>query len=240
MHSFDIQNRNHETRLIIEIAGDPSSLFSAKDDAKLIKYGWHKRSKRDLFEVMLELAELQIRYDATTILKPREISFRAVLLILPLCGDTPEKRARTWWERVVPFYVAAASRYPKSPIMPMPRLTLRARRKNEHFSVVEGAGPGSEYARKAEIVGHAVVKEYRKHNGQASMESCYQAVAEQKIVGGVEAAGHASVRRYYKFFRRAAFKRQFADWGAVMCQREGKPWPDDQVWLSDFPQMSEG
>lgn len=200
-------------------------------------FGLKRRSNRDLDEVLRDLAELQARYDEQAELKPRDISLRAALLVLPLCGPSVESRARVWWQYIVPFYNASAKTFPKTSHYTVPKLSIRLRRVSEFSPGSSERDNQQEYEYRAEVIGRAVVQEYReqKLSGRASLESAWQVVADRKVVDGIHLAGSPSVRRYYKAFRRIAFEREYADHRAITSELDSVAWPEDQVWLADFP-----
>lgn len=231
--------------------------------------GFELRSHRSTVEVFQKLAVLQTRYYATDDRDEWRRLFRhATLLIVPMlgagqkriCQNTGKPCTKLKDDRkngivrcqlrstrlLLAFQILVQHAQKKGPPQQSgyswPIISVRERQRGEIWDGLQGKPAEQRRAKKVELVGVAVLKEYRKHNGRPgnTIEAAQQAVVDQGQVDGIDVGGIDNVRALYKEYRQSCFQRGYADERPFWAEVNGEPWPEDQVWLSDFPQNQAG
>lgn len=236
-----VPSKDDERELIEYIAERFVDKTGFANNAQQSQAGYARRSQKDMYEVMAQLAELQKRYDEQSQSFNRSIAFRAMLLVYPLLGADQYTRSDNWLNYGWALLFASQRVQAFSAGFPIPLITVRFRQKSEKIDAGE-RDKGNLQEIRAEAIGGAVVAEYRRmrNEGLPNLESAWSKIAETQCIDGFETLSAPSVRRQYKSFRRLAFKRGYADSRALTAQILNDAWPLDQIWLSDFPQNFDG
>lgn len=218
------------------------------NDQAALPPGYQRRSALSWFAIANKLAMVQAAYDECLDQYPDHLLLRALMAVwpavMPYDGEHFRKLTRRQREilreRLTPvlhaLFMMAEKRGHASSGFDIPIITIRHRKSSERHRKALQEDLASSGGRTAEIIGRAVVQEYRRHPpGRRSLDSAFLAVAEVQSIDGVQTNSPRSVEARYHAYRRMAFDRGFADSRAVWCQYYGDTWPSDQVWLADFP-----
>ena len=230
--------------------------------------GFERRSRRDTAEVLKKLAALQKRYDPTDDqVQITKLARHAMLLLLPmftagqkkLCQFTGEpcsklkddpktglvrcqlRRGRYTlvWQLLIQhaqkFGPAGDDEYS------WPIISVREREKREIWPTQRQRHTQRRNADKQFVIGMAVLRRYRDTARPGnSVGAAFVDVANVGLIEGLKTGGRDNVEKLYRAFRITCFERGYADERAYRAQYHAEPWPKDQLWLSDFPQISEG
>lgn len=210
--------------------------------------GFNRRTNLDWFEIACKLADIQSDYDHCREVYSRHLVQRALMVIWPVLMPYPwpqsERPSRAEIkvarEQITPLLWAislmAGRQGFASKHFDFPRITIRRRSKAERMKT--SVEKDTRWARESgdEVIGRAVIREYRKHPlDRRSLDSAFIEVAGLGEIESVPTNTVRSVASRYHSYRRLAFERGYADSRAISCEWDGKPWPEDQVWLEDFP-----
>lgn len=216
--------------------------------------GYERRKSPDWFEIMARLAVLQARInDGEETYATWPLGFRILLLTWPklMPYSIAERRvmprdqvesARDALGQMIDFpgnsFLWMLSKtsidYPGG--FEVPRISIKPRNKAERTKHSNQRETEAKQERTDEAIGRAVIAEYRKYEaGRRSLELAKKAIAALPKVDGIFVKGYDNVEKQYLRFRKAAFSRGYADSRAFMCEYLNEPWPDDQIWLDDFP-----
>lgn len=123
-----------------------------------------------------------------------------------------------------------------------PILTVRERMRSEIWEDLRGETAEDRRSRKETIIGMAVLRAYKAQDNGAkkSIDAAFFEIAAQGVVDGETTGGEHNVEKLYKGYRRKAFARGFADERSFWALYYDEPLPDDQLWLSDFPENTGG
>lgn len=203
--------------------------------------GIERRRHRDWFDIMAEIADIQAKNSDLTDLFNSRAGLRVMMLVWPKLMDAraisgpPAVRRKIRAARKAQgidgdfysFFMMATAKYPLFPV-----ISVRHRKASDtpDFAQTRATKQRNEVA--SEIIGRAVIQDYR---ASRNIDSSWQAVAERDDIEGIRPGGVSNVKRRYLEYRKLAFDRGYADHRAVWAQYDGNPWPNDQVWLDDFP-----
>lgn len=217
-------------------------------DISLNLPGFQRRSNLDWYGIGLKLADIQSEYDGCEEFYPRHLVQRALMAIWPVMMPYPwppthhlsrreiEKAREQVTPALLAFSMMAGKQTFASAGFDFPRITIRRRRKHERMASSIQKDTASARQNSEEIIGRSVLQEYRQHPPtRRSLDSAFMVVAELGSIDGVATNSVRSVESRYHAFRRLAFDRGYADSRAFWCEWEGAAWPEDQVWLEDFP-----
>lgn len=212
--------------------------------------GFRRRSILTWHDIGNKLADIQAEYDSSEELYPQHLVQRALMAIWPTLmpyrwrsvrsmSRQSVKRARL---RVQPFLLALVMMAGKegfaSELFDFPRISIRKRKKSERRAEAVRGDTNRSRMLEEEVIGRAVVQEYRRHpHDRRSLDSAFLEVAALGSIEGIATNSARSVEGRYHAFRREAFGRGYADSRAIWYEMEGIPWPDDQIWLEDFPPL---
>lgn len=122
-----------------------------------------------------------------------------------------------------------------------PIVSVRERARSEIWDARTEDQTNERRVTKHHVVGMAVIKEFRRHNGRGnSIDAAFVAVSKLGTIDGISTGGRESVRKHYLAFRKDCFERGYADERAFWASYNSEKWPSDQIWLADFPQNAEG
>lgn len=216
-------------------------------DGAPASHGLKRRRERGPFEIAADLALIQQEYDNRRDVDAHDLGLRVLMLIWPHLIDPKEFYARPkrngterddrtktqFWIGTI-LYLANKNIPADNSLYSLPLLSMRPRKKSEktHQNITESKERSQ--GDTAEVIGMAVMQEYLSHSPR-NMEAAWVAIAQLGTVGGFSTGGMQNVRKNYYRFRRLAHERGYADSRAFWREFENKPWPEDQVWLSDFP-----
>jgi hypothetical protein len=122
----------------------------------------------------------------------------------------------------------------------MPVVSVRWRESHELWEGSNSAAANHTRDLRENAIGRAVMiayKSYAERPGN-SIASAIQAIVDLREIEHEKCGQFDNVNRLYKEFRKAAFIRGYADLRALSAACNGEAWPQDQVWLSDFPRIS--
>ncbi len=237
---------NEDERIWIEMHGAHQREKLARNATYEPKPGYLRRTSRILKDC-LRLAELQQLHFDNPDIAPISFVRRAMLIIWPHLVDKrdlyPRKRTRRAGRRhreraqvyIIYLLMMGMNQGASTPgIFEVPKLTLRKRSKREIFPSDLEQTRRWEADEKREIIGRAVLMEYRQH-GHVSIDSAWEEVVKISGSLGLGRLKLNTVKTRYHEYRRASFRRGWADERAYYAEIDCAPWPDDQVWLSDFP-----
>lgn len=239
-------NKESERWTIELLAEDYRGKFPPEVDT--ITPGYHRRSRKDWQIICNNLASIQDEYNEIEDVYPRYLKMRVLMLIWPKMMKTKPRYSKLKSRKAVMrardemrgslyyLWAMAAKQFPSSPgLFDMPRIEIRTRRPSERYSsdVDRSIRWNNETAN--EIIGRAVLLDYREHR---DLDSALRSIADREIIDDIKTGKHQNVRRRYHEYRRLAFQRGYADSRAFWCEYESAPWPQDQVWLIDFPDLT--
>ena len=212
------------------------------------RYGYYHRKMRSWYAIGMALAAIQEEYDRGDDCYPRHLMQRTLMAIWPMMMPyswpptkrLTRKRILKARERVTPLLLTLATMANRVGAtfenFDFPRIIVRARKKTERLAQTRKSDADDNRNYAAEVIGRAVLQEYRRHPPERrSLESSFAVVAAQGSIEDIATNSERSVEARYHAFRKLAFERGFADSRAYWCSYEEKPWPDDHVWLEDFP-----
>lgn len=219
-----------------------------KNESHVWRPGFQRRSATVAWlKVCQGLAELQCRYKGHEGPYPKAMAVRALLLVWPalvsLTGrhslpKTREQRQKLRHElgpTLLFFSMMLSNKAPSRQGFDIPIIEIRSRKINERFEsgVKEDSEEKLDY--EAEVIGRAVVQEYRRYPDRPSLDAALKTVSLMPSVEGVPTKKYSNVEARYRRYRRLAEKRGYADARSLWAEIGQRPWPDDHVWLSDFP-----
>lgn len=182
------------------------------------------KGSHNIYQILQDLAALQSEYDDRTDWRANDLAKRAYRLLFPILGRTGSM-----------MILFSASRV-NSSLHPLIRVEHRKKKMNRLPSEIAGNSTSAR-ERRFEIIGRAVVKAYRECG---NLEDAMACVSEAGNIDGLPTGGFENVRANYRGFRKMAFERRYADDRALWCAVEQVPWPDDQIWLDEFPATPRG
>lgn len=209
--------------------------------------GLARRGAISWFEVGKRLAEIQEQYDLADDPYDRIVGQRAMFAIWPAILANvgirsvrgTEKKRKKAREKFIPILHAMGMMGNKLGFchgpFDYPIIEIRRRNKNQRQkgSLKDDIGSDNDY--KAEVIGRAVIQEYRRYPDRPSLDAAFISVAALDEVEGVATLKRATVEKRYHRYRKLAHERGYADARSFWAEVEERPWPDDHVWLSDFP-----
>lgn len=210
--------------------------------------GLARRGARDWFEVGQRLAKIQEQYDLADDPFDRTIRRRAMFVIWPAIlanlgvrsmQGTARKRKKARKD-FSPILHAMAMMGNKlgfcHDTFDYPIIEIRRRNRNQRaeISLKDDAEMEKDY--KAEVIGRAVLQEYLRHPDRPSLDAAFVTIAALDEVEEVPTLKQATVEKRYHRYRKLAHERGYADIRSFWAEVERRAWPDDHVWLADFPQ----
>ncbi len=210
--------------------------------------GYQRRHRRDWYDITNRLAKIQAEYVAQKEYAPRHLIIRALMLIWPKflshdafygrhkIGEAVKADREKWEVMLFQFFHMAGKNAPAVPgFMDIPSLEIRPRSKREVLKSTLKLSQDQKKISENEIIGHAVVNAYKSTR---KLEAAITQVVELSEIDSIATGGYENVRKRYYDYRSHAFKRGFADSRAYLAEVEGKSWPNDHIWLEDFPESN--
>ena len=246
MESDDLwgDSREAERWRIEAFAGRQRDKWS--DDNSAPRPGFDRRRARAWYGIFDRIAEIQKLYENSGDYTSDRATFQVMLLVWPKMLSRRElslprgARKRVTADRRVFLFHAfqmGLSQFPtRPPFFDLPKIEVRKRIARDRTECSLRQETKDRRALRIEAVGRAVVMEYRRHQiGRTTLDAACTHVAEAGVEG-FSRIGFDAVKAEYHKFRRESDKRGYADMRAFEAELDGKPWPNDQVWLADFPQ----
>jgi hypothetical protein len=194
-----------------------------------------KRRDRDWTYIAFGGSRLFERYQADDGTNARAIFIQAALLLRPKMSAQDIRDVLRLCEK-------------KSTSSILPKLILRNRTRSEIDSRLDrlvdqqlqalGNIPSLKSDSDSDWIGVSVLLAFRQlkqGGGQATIAKAISEICEGGNRAGFRLGSEETVRRHYIRYRKLATVRGYADYRAYEAEMIGDPWPDDQVWMSDFP-----
>lgn len=220
-----------------------------KNESHNWRPGFQRRSATvGWLQVCQGLAELQSRYKGHERPYPKAMAVRALLLAWPalvsLTGrlslpKTREQRQKLRHElgpTLLFFSMMLSNKAPSRQGFEVPIIEIRTRKTPERFKSGVSEDSEEKLDFEAEVIGRAVVQEYRRYPDRPSLDAAFETVSRMPSVEGVPTKKYSNVEARYRRYRRLAEKRGYADARSLWAEIEQRPWPDDHIWLADFPE----
>lgn len=216
--------------------------------------GYERRRAMDWFTVGQRLAKLQSRIDSES--KPFEdpkLGFRALLIIWPILMPYSCAKRRLMTRKQVERSrdrLGAKLGWPGFAFLSMwkkqgfgdrdyfdfPRIRFDRRTRAEWSPSSNETATTRDREHGDEVIGRAVIAEYRSHPAdRRSIDSAWTVVASRPAIDGIAVRGRDNVRAQYFRYRKRSHERGYADARAFWAEVDELPWPEDQIWLEDFP-----
>lgn len=209
--------------------------------------GLTRRVATSWFEVGQRLANIQEQYDRSDDPFDRTIRLRAMFAIWPtILADagirsmqgTERKRKKTR-KNFRPILYAMSMMGNRMGfchgISDYPIIKIRRRNKNQRNKSSHKEDLENENDFKAEVIGRAVLQEYRRYPDRPNIDAAINAVWKLGTVEGEATQAELTVKARYHRYRNLAHERGYADARSFWAEVEERPWPNDHVWLADFP-----
>lgn len=216
-------------------------------DDPLRRPGLRRRACGSWHEAGARLAAIQAQYDLSKEPYDKRIWLRALLIVWPtILRDSgirsmksTSKKRRAIRKRFAPFLLAMAMMAnrsgPSSLGFDYPIIQVRRRKETQRTAntVKEDENSIREY--KDEIIGRAVLQEYRRYPDRPNIDAAINAVWKLGTLEGVATQAELTVKARYHRYRKLAHERGYADARSFWAEVEERSWPNDHVWLADFP-----
>lgn len=220
----------------------------AKNECHVWRPGFQRRSATvEWLEVCQGLAQLQRRYKGHKGPYPKEMAVRALLLVwpalvsltgrlsIPKTRKQRQKLRRELGPTLLFFSMMLSNNAPSRQGFNIPIIEIRSRKTTERFESGVKEDSEQELDYEAEVIGREVVREYRRYPDRHNLDAAFVTISHLKDVDGVPTKKKSNVIERYRRYRRLAEKRGYADSRSYWAEIEQRPWPDDHVWLADFP-----